>query len=602
MNTAYALGFASLWRAIFYRIGIKLGLNKVKKISAHIETGNFFELPENLFNTKLKVNTQWCNQQCFFGWKVVNSTDIPNWHQSVLTSAEIEQPHLSWWSIPDFSPELGDIKGVWEASRFDWVLCFAQQASQGDETALNKLNLWLNDWSIHNPPYQGANWKCGQEASIRIMHLAMAAIILKQHDKSSVSLISFVNAHLQRILPTISYAVAQNNNHGTSEAAALFIGGSWLTLLNEPGGDVFYQQGRQWLENRAKHLIEEDGSFSQYSTTYHRVMLDSYSMAEVWRLKLALPVFSVKLKSKLQLATNWLYQFTQFDSGDVPNLGANDGARLLPLTDTDYRDFRPAVQLASVLFNHKKAWSQKGDWDLPLQWLSIEQPNSVLEAQSSSHFKNGGYCILRKGKTMALLNYPEFKFRPSQCDALHVDFWLNGENLLRDAGTYSYNAGDEHIEYFGGTAGHNTVQFDDKEQMPRLSRFLLGNWLNLHGVAELKNEKVLQSCQAGYQTKDGSHRRCLQLTDNALIVEDNINQFTNKATLRWRLASGDWRLTGNTATNGKHQLTIEPQELIKNIVLVEGQESRYYYQKQATPVLEVEFHQACSIKSVYQYV
>ena len=65
-----------------------------------------------------------------------------------------------------------------------------------------------------------------------------------------------------------------------------------------------------------------------------------------------------------------------------------------------------------------------------------------------------------------------FRFRPSQADAMHVDLWVKDQNLLSDAGTYSYNTDARWLKYFPGTQSHNTVQFDDRDQMPRLGRFL----------------------------------------------------------------------------------------------------------------------------------
>ena len=102
------------------------------------------------------------------------------------------------------------------------------------------------------------------------MHLAMAAHLLGQVATPSIGLVRLVRLHLRRIAPTIQYAVAQDNNHGTSEAAALFIGGSWLASLSNERGAVreahsWMKQGRKWLENRARRLIAPDGSFSQYS-------------------------------------------------------------------------------------------------------------------------------------------------------------------------------------------------------------------------------------------------------------------------------------------------------------------------------------------------
>ena len=41
---------------------------------------------------------------------------------------------------------------------------------------------------------------------------------------------------------------------------------------------------------------------------------------------------------------------------------------------------------------------------------------------------------------MAMLRYPRFRYRPGHADALHLDLWLGDRNILRDGGTYSYNA------------------------------------------------------------------------------------------------------------------------------------------------------------------
>ena len=594
-KTALALGVPNLARALTYQLGIKLGLNPVKKITSDLSTGEFFK-PFLGKSVNYNPSLQWINQHTHFGESSPNN-DIPVWHLSCLTN-KLANNNLSWHQTSDFKDELGDIKGVWEASRFDWAVGFAQQIKLGNCEYLSKLNDWLNDWIKNNPPYLGTNWKCGQEASIRVMHLAMAAKILGQQLNTSEVLLSLIKAHLKRISPTIMYAVAQDNNHGTSEAAALYIGGSWLVANGDKDGNYWQQQGLKWLENRAKRLIEEDGSFSQYSVTYHRVMLDTYSMAEVWRKQFLLPKFSPHLYHKLNVATLWLYNMVQPHTGDAPNLGANDGARLLPLTATDYRDFRPSVQLAACLFLNESAYVGDGEWDLSLHWLNLNKPiNSIAKAESVD-FEDGGYALLRNNNAFVLLNYPKFKFRPSQCDALHVDFWLDGQNILRDGGTYSYNAGQQFIDYYGGGASHNTVQFDDHEQMPRLSRFLLGDWLKIKNVTSLKVDQDKSSFSASYRDRYScEHTRSMVLSSNKLDVVDTINHFNHKAILRWRLQPGEWRLIGKCLTHPLYKLNISSDVTIKHIQLVTGFESRYYYQQTELPVLEIEIENAGTIKT-----
>ncbi len=596
-----ALGLPNLVRVLGYRLGVQLGINPVRRIKANLPMDAFFtSTVENLTPSLTREGVK--KSILYFGWYSTTHSSAPNWHQNPFSGVTVPISTRPWWQIPDFDPKLGDIKTVWEASRFDWVLHFAQQAIRGEQEALTTLNDWLADWCKNNPAYYGPNWKCGQEASIRVMHLALAALVLKQDNKPTSAIQTLVRAHLQRIALTIQYAIAQDNNHGTSEAAALFIGGNWLYSLGDNSAEKWAIMGRKWLENRASRLIEPDGSFSQYSVNYHRVMLDTYCMAEHWRKSWQLPVFSAKLYQQLQNATNWLYQMVQTETGDAPNLGANDGARLLPLSNTDYRDFRPSVQLAMAVFCNRDAYGKQGSWNELLCWLNISTPEKAFKSAGSTHFPNGGYNTLRADKVFVLLRFPNFRFRPSQADALHVDLWLEGQNLLRDAGTYSYNAGEEITSYFGGTASHNTIQFDGRDQMPRLSRFLFGEWLKVKNVIPIEKHGSNLQTKAGYRDYQGvTHQRTVTLSSESLKVQDSISGFKQKAILRWRLQPDNWTIADNTISNGKHQLSIQTDLVISRFEIVEGWESRYYFQKISLPVLEVEVQQPGDIITTYQF-
>ncbi|HAS8627054.1 TPA: heparinase [Vibrio vulnificus] len=595
-QTAIDLGLLNLARVFGYQLGVRSGLNPVKRLNQASISGLLFRP----LSTSVQCESSQQYQFSPFGWKPKQLVSELRWAGSTLTGQIYSNMEKPWFSLSDFDSNVGDIKGIWEASRFDWVLGLAKDYLSGREQALDELNATAKDWLEHNPPYLGPNWKCGQEASIRIMHLAMAAKLLNQVERSEPALLAFVKAHLKRIAPTISYAVAQDNNHGTSEAAALFIGGSWLVSNGDKSGNRWKKLGRKWLENRAKHLIAKDGTFSQYSVNYHRVMLDTYSMAELWRRELDLPPFSKELTKKISLATQWLYQLIDTSTGDAPNLGHNDGARLLPLTDTDYRDFRPSVQLASVLFLQASAWPEDGDYDEPLALLQLRKPQKYLPTPASFHFDQGGYIGLRnQSGAFALFNYPKFRFRPAQNDALHVDLWRDGVNLLRDGGTFSYNAGQGYIDYYGGTQSHNTIQFDGHEQMPRLSRFLLGAWLKAKNVNF--DERQLTG-KAGYRDYLGcEHHREVSLTEMSLIVVDQVSGVKNKAVLRWRLAPDDWQIQGQKVTNGSHQILINSDVKIDRLEIVEGRESRYYYQESSIPVLEVEISSDGKITTEYQF-
>jgi hypothetical protein len=217
-------------------------------------------------------------------------------------------------------------------------------------------------------------------------------------------------------------------------------------------------------------------------------------------------------------------------------------------------------------------------------------------------FEKGGYAVLRRPEALALLRFPRFRFRPSQSDALHVDLWVDGVNHLRDAGTYSYNTEPRWLAYFPGTEGHNTVQFDDRDQMPRLSRFLFGDWLWSKIEFPLRDGADETGFGASYRDGQGaSHARFLALREGSLVVRDEVSGFARKAVLRWRLQPGAWRLEGAIVTDGVRRLSVTATMPLKRIALVEGWESLHYLQKQVSPVLEAEVDAPGTLTTEYAW-
>lgn len=587
--TLVRLGARNILRVAIYRLALKTRLHPVLRLKAHRVRGPFFAERDLPMSLSAIARTGWQADIPYFDAHRISGTHPPDWHTNPFPPHGRANPDRHWSRIPDFDPLVGDIKGIWEASRFDWMIAMAQRVAMGDRSELKRLNHWLDDWVRANPPFFGANWKCGQEASIRVMHLLTAALILQQLKHPCAGLQLLVRQHLARIAPTIAYAIGQQNNHGTSEATALFVGGSWLSQLGYPRAERWMRIGRRWLENRARTLIEPDGTFSQYSVNYHRMMLDSYSFAEVWRRMLDLPSFSADLRKRLAASTEWLRQLTSAENGDAPNLGSNDGSLILRLTDSDCRDFRPTVQLAAALFMDARAYKKEGLWDQPFLWLGLVEPTRLLQEPMSTSFDEGGMHILRRGSVAAYLRYPRYNFRPSQADALHLDLWIGGKNILRDAGSYRYYSPSEDTSYFSATKAHNTVEFDGRDQMPRIGRFLYGVWLEPMEVAGVVDQDGVTSAMAGYKDRWGAtHIRQVLLFDDRLVCSDAIGGNAKLAVLRWRLAPDQWNVDERAVSNAQVRLEIESSASVRRFELCEGMESRYYTVKSRLPVLEVE--------------
>ncbi|WP_180147322.1 alginate lyase family protein [Desulfoluna butyratoxydans] len=552
----------------------------------------------------LHVADELLNGTCqYFGDRSFMVGSPPQWFTNPFNGHRIEDNGCHWSDGSEFDTGIGDIKTIWEVSRFDWMIVYARAYRlSGDDRYFKAINDWSSDWTQENPLNCGPNWRCAQEASIRVLQTLLAAFILRQHKTPLPGLMRFVSEHCQRIFPTIYYALAQDNNHGTSEAAALYVCGAWLAKVSDT--PVLKRKFLKWsrtgrllLETRVSRLIEKDGSFAQYSVNYHRVVLDTLNMVEFWRRELKLRPFSERFYSRVTGAVEWLCQLVDPYTGDAPNLGANDGARLFVLSTTGFRDYRPSVQLGGFLYKGRALYPG-GPWDESLKWLRINNVfKRVTPDRKSCVFKDGGYATLVPGNggngvSWGLVRCPIHRFRPGHADALHFDLWTAGQNVLRDAGSFGYNADSIWQSYFPGAEAHNTVQFDGRDQMPRLGRFLFGAWTEMESISDISRDNKTISWSGSYIDYRGCrHQRTVSVDSEqgyCWRIVDVINGPFSYATLRWRLMPGKWVLERDVCRGELADIKVQSDQLAVRRELVQGWESKYYLNRTTLPVWEIE--------------
>jgi hypothetical protein len=602
LTTYWKLGIGNFLRVAYYKFQLRSGqFQKRLPIGKPISASFFKGSRRSTFTTLVcpdDASLLLQGQLRYFSNQLTPVSDPPDWF--VHSETGVEFPNRGHWSkIGDFGH--GDIKLIWEPSRFQWLVLAAQgYATTGGNDYLALINRWLSDWSEKNPLNQGTNWKCAQETAIRLMNLLTAALILGECQQPTPALVQMVREHCRRIYPTLHYAIAQNNNHGTSEFAALFIAGAWLNKVGKENYEStqLLLRGRSGLEERISHLVAKDGSFSQHSVNYHRLFLETISLVEFWREECEQPAFSSGYYQRVTAAIDWLWQMTDPITGDAPNLGANDGAQLLHISGGGYRDFRPSVQFATALFLKQRKYSKECNY--LLEWFGLETDTltAIEEQRTSKLFDNGGYASLVGESCSGILRFPHFRFRPSHADLMHLEIMDQGIPVVRDGGSYSYNTDAKWLCYFPGVESHNTIEFDHSEPMPRLSRFLFGEWPEIDFQEWNVAENVIR-WSGGYKDYLGrSHQRTVLLHGREWQIEDTVSGFTECATLRWRLVPSDWVLDGQKLVSEMATIMIETEGVvIERMELVEGWESRYYNERSQVPVFEVEIKQAGTLLS-----
>jgi len=508
-----------------------------------------------------------------------------------------------------------DIKMIWEPARFGWVFSLGR-AFHLTHAEKYSESFWQNFeiFTTANPPYLGPNWTSGQEAALRLMALVWAAQIFAGSPASTPErravLARSVALHALRIVPTFVYARSQQNNHILTESAGLFTAG--LALPGHPAAFRWRLQGWKWLTESLQSQVDSYGEYAQHSTNYHRLMLQVVLWADALRRNqdssndfakhpggVSRYYWPRKTNEAIVRSIHWLLSLLDSDSGQVPNLGANDGAYIFPLAICPFSDYRPVLNAAARAFLDYDL--PRGPWDEMALWFGIPLENHKY-VQLPRYLGDQLY-----GKdSWAYLRTAQFSSRPSHADQLHVDLWWHGLNLARDAGTYLYNADPPWDNSLTPARVHNTVTVNGRDQFTRAGRFLYLDWFSAYRRSNLEADPaILQRIRGrhwGYWKQGVRHDRFVtayadghwQVRDELLPLRLPWDKRPIVYRLHWLLPDWQWQAEQRDTDFElcmksplgwvRLSLSTEPQPVNKNISLIRAGETVYGGSGPADPV------------------
>jgi asparagine synthase (glutamine-hydrolysing) len=494
----------------------------------------------------------------------------PQWFQNPVTGQRVS-PDRSWtqmrFASGFASDDYGDLKFILEPSRFLFVYPLARAyAINGDERFPEAFWSAIENWAANSPPMSGPLWICGQESSLRILAWSFALYAFLRSPATTrerlALLLSMIAAHAWRTMQTVGYARSQRSNHLFSEAVGLWTAGTLYPEMKDAVG--WRQQGTRLLREAVLDQITPDGAYLQDSFNYQRMVLHLL----LWTLRLA-EIHKIQLDSEIHARTvaawEFIGEFMDAESGHAPNHGSNDGSNILPLTTCDYGDYRPLLSLGSCVLNRPTALPP-GPWDEAALWFCgekrVPQPSSARVG--SPRNTTPGYYRIGTGKSWALVRAGRYTRRPFQADQLHVDLWWRGLNLARDAGTYLYNGEPPRNNGLAGTAVHNTIMVDGRDQMRRAGRFLWLDWAQASGgsfssalstsLSKPTSKTTADSPDCfegehdGYRRLGVKHRRTVQcIAEGAwVIVDDLLGAGEHELRLHWLMPDLPFTVTGDS--------------------------------------------------------
>lgn len=463
----------------------------------------------------------------------------PAWHQHPLTGYR-HGPGAHWSTYSDSSVEAGDIKDLWELSRLGWLHPMVRHwAATGDHTVAEAIWLVIEDWVANNPPYDGPNWMCGQESSLRAITTMFVADALAASPATTVrrSLLvaGLVQATVGRVAPTLGYALSQRNNHASSEAGFLWSASLLAPWL--PGADGLRRRSARALSEVASDQFARDGSYAQHSPTYQRVALHVL----LWCLAVARatgePVPPGVAEAVGRSVPHLRSLMVPGSGGKMPNLGGNDGALVFDLAPTGIGDFRPVLAHAAAATDQPSGLDA-GPWEEEAGWFGLVAVSGSPRPQPRSLTTHA----LTRGVAHAVLRAGPLDHRPAHADQLHIDVWLAGMPVAVDPGSYRYTAPSPWGNGLAGDDVHNLPRLPGVAQAVRSGRFYWRRWDDatvLHAI----DEDEAAACLASLELSDGTVlRRLVMVGRSIVVVADRISGAS--AQVRWNLA-GEVALHGS---------------------------------------------------------
>jgi uncharacterized heparinase superfamily protein len=318
-------------------------------------------------------------------------------------------------------------------------------------------------------------------------------------------------------------------NHRTLELYALYIVALAFPQLEDDLLDFAVGE----LHRNLMEEMRPDGVHIEQSTHYHLIVLRSFVGARenARRFGLTLPDgFDEQLSRALDFAMH-----CHRPDGGIP-----------AFSDADAGDYRDLLALAADLLDRDD-----------LRYVATAGAEGRPPAERHVSFPDGGYHIQRSGWGNDATAFADERFLMLDCgplgagghghyDLLSFELAAGGRPLIMDPGRYTYSEtpeqpgdGENPRHWFKGTAAHNTVVVDGRDQSPYARSKPRGRVAEGQLVSRLTGPGVdVLHAEATSPCYDAVHtRRVAFVADEYWLIEDRLwAPQTHRYELRFHLA------------------------------------------------------------------
>jgi len=350
------------------------------------------------------------------GYKDLDFGSPLDWHLDPVHHKRA--PRKPWYQIPflDFD-QVGDHKIIWELNRHQHLVILAEawRLTKDDRFAAELRSQW-DHWQRENPYPIGINWASTLEVAFRALSWLWTRHLLGDFHEDLLRALHLHGWHIERYLSTYY----SPNTHLLGEGVALFSIGLLCPQIRDAGR--WRDRGWNIVLQQAETQVRPDGFHFEQSVYYHVYALDFFQFARDLAARNAIPI-PASFDRTIEKMSEALAALSQ--AGRSPNYGDDDGGRV---PGSPARPLAPSPA-------HSVALTSAG-----IYTMTTPHSQFFIDAGPQGVFAGGH----------------------GHADALSVQLITDGRPILIDPGTFCYTCPQRNR--FRGTAAHNTLQVDGRDQ------------------------------------------------------------------------------------------------------------------------------------------
>ena len=390
-----------------------------------------------------------------------------DWRRDYLHGVSSGTPYFRRSPYLDFS-RVGDHKAVWELNRHQHLTLLAQAfLLSGRREYLDEAFRQLESWLDANPFLRGINWTSALEVAFRALSWAwlwhMAGDEMPEALRARfLTALERHGLYLERNLSVYF----SPNTHLLGEAVALHALGVLFPAF--PHAARWARNGGRIVEQQMVRQVRGDGSHFEQSSYYHVYALDLFLLHRL----LAKP--GAAYDARLISMAGYLDALLG-DSGVLPLIGDDDGGRLFHPYGERAGFGRATMATCSVMFDRREWFrgldhlhEQAGWWLGPEVLRAPAAPRAPEPGpRISRFFPDAGVAVMVADGVHLVVKagpFGEGSGGHSHSDVLSLTARAGGRETLIDPGTFTYVADPAKRDWFRGSAAHNTVRIDGRDQ------------------------------------------------------------------------------------------------------------------------------------------